>query len=113
MLTFTSTTLEDLRRRQGLSAALIAAGVPERTLTRATLTAALLSLIPGLLAALTIGLIAGHALLAIDDSANQTPYLQALGLTAAIAITAILLTIAISHFFGRQARTHPTSVTPE
>ncbi|MFL6136190.1 MAG: FtsX-like permease family protein [Frankiaceae bacterium] len=111
--TFGAATLEDLRRRRTVSAALVAAGVPENVLSRATVASAALALIPGTILAGAGGAYTGHVLLAAVRASTGTPYMIIALLTVLTTGVALLIVGILGVLFGRIGQARPSAIAPE
>jgi len=111
--TFGIAAMEDTRRRRAVSSALVAAGIPEPALHRAAITAAGLTLLPGIALSTVTGAYAGHILTITARAHVGTPYTSLLLLTAlTTGASFLIVTVLIATSNGaRQLR--PSAIAPE
>lgn len=113
MAVFAIVTVEDLRRRQVTSSAMIAAGVPERTIDISGILAAGVTVLPAVVLAGVLGAYIGHVLLSADNNTAGTP----LALISTMAMLAGLAAITVSTVTtlttARTTMFRPSSLNPE
>jgi hypothetical protein len=113
LLAYAASTLEDLRRRRPVSAALVASGVPMKTISISTVVMSMLTLVPAVLLAGVVGALMGHQLIAAEADGGGTPYLRVMSIMAGTIAAALGITVLVTAATARGRTVSPSALAVE